>query len=690
MFYTPRALLEKTLHMKLYRQGKLSTKILLMLTISCLLIVIFAGIVLYHSMQIEQEFHHIVEMEMSEHAASSYANMKDVDMIMATEMKINAQVELVWRGTLLLVTLLVVCGWVFAQYEIIKPIRELIDKFKRLARGEENIEFRTERVDELGELGSCFNEMNINLSQAMGTWELVMENQATTEAIVATSADAILTLDAQGTILSANAAAASILQFDSGADVEGESFPEKFLPPEHREPMTHCLAEVKAAGHSPLLNQRREIGAQHADGSTFTAEINLTQVMQKGENLFIVYLRDITDRKQAEVELQRSRDAAIDIAQTKADFMANISHELRTPMNGVLGMLSVMDHSRNKHPDLQEYIDAATHSAHDLLQLINNLVDFARLNSGRLELQTLDFSLRDLLTRISQLGHHRAGLKNLGFSEQHQLTLADHIHSDPVRLGQVLIQLIDNAIKFTERGEVSLHTEQRLRQTGQIEIIIQVRDTGQGISSDNLPKLFQAFTQLDGTRKRKQGGTGIGLTFCKQTLDLMGGHIEVASIPGQGSVFTILLPVIQAADQASLADISKLAGLEGLATTDGSTVINQRLFEELLRLLPVDDLILLINTFNNNTQQQLARLKTALGSQDSHAAFEACHSLKSGCSNLYAEAMIIACDKLIQSLQKNPSSDFKPLLDKIEQEYQRLKVALDIHLQGSSKNVSIR
>lgn len=664
--------------MKYLHLGKLNTKVLFMLALANACILIFAGFMLHYSLTIEQDYHRVIEIAFSGQAASAEINQADIDHIIGTELLIDNQIRLIWMGALASIIALNLAVWLFTQHQIVKPVWQLIDKFKRLAHGEQNIEFRTDRMDELGELGACFNEMNINLSQAMEAWDLIMESQAATTAVIDTSADAILTLDEHGRISSTNNTAGTILGFDQ-FDVTGKSFFEKFIPQDQHELYALCFSKVKESGHCDLLRQYRVITALRANGDSFPAEISIAHVMQKGAPVFIVFMRDITDRKQAEIELKRSRDTAIELAQTKADFLANISHELRTPMNGVLGMLSVMEHSRNRNPAMQEYIDAATQSANNLLQLINNLVDFARLDSGRLEIKRRDFSLKDFLARLGQITQHKAQLKNLEFMLDHELH-TDAIHADPVRLGQVLMHLLDNAIKFTDTGHVRLAIDQRLRQTGQIEINFRITDTGTGISEDNRNKLFQAFTQLDGSRDRKHGGTGIGLTYCKQTLDLLGGHIQVTSTPGKGSTFTVNLPVSPAKNSQALCDVSKLSGLEGMAATDGDTIINQRLFSELLALLPPDDLRLLINTFKTSTQQKLEQLRIAISHNNTNAILDTAHNIKSGCSSFYAEAIINACNKLEQTVHSGILEKTGSQLAKVENEYQRLQLVLDEYL----------
>ncbi|MYN45840.1 EAL domain-containing protein [Pseudoduganella sp. FT93W] len=240
--------------------------------------------------------------------------------------------------------------------------------------------------------------------------------------------------------------------------------------------------------------------------------------------------------EQRERELKESRDAAINLAQLKAQFAATVSHEVRTPLNGVVGMLDMLRETRLSARQ-QELVDVAWNSSNTLIELINNILDFSKLEAGKLTLEPNTFDLPALLDQVIELLEPQASQKGLRLSWQAAGELPRHVTGDAMRLRQILLNLIGNAIKFTARGEisVSLHVS---GDAGAMRLHCSVRDTGIGMSADVCQRLFHAYVQPETGTTRRYGGTGLGLAICKQLVELLGGQISVESNPGQGSCFS--------------------------------------------------------------------------------------------------------------------------------------------------------
>jgi two-component system, sensor histidine kinase and response regulator len=308
----------------------------------------------------------------------------------------------------------------------------------------------------------------------------------------------------------------------------------------------------------------------------------------EGTNVLYAIARDVTDRKRVEMELRRAMAATEAASRARSEFVANMSHEIRTPLNGIVGMVELALET-NLSPHVRDYLETINQSAELLLMIVNDVLDFSKMESGKFQLDSTSFGLRETLGQTLQALAPRAHLKGLELAFHISPDVPDALIGDPVRLRQTVTNLVGNAIKFTDHGEVLLHVEKSAESPvaddgkGRVQLHFLVRDTGIGVPADKQDKIFEAFSQADMSTTRKYGGTGLGLTISSYLIQQMQGRIWLESREREGSRFhfNAWFGVPSSAPEKTAPRC--FPGIPVLAVDDNAT--NLRIVDEMLRLL---------------------------------------------------------------------------------------------------------
>ncbi|WP_192022097.1 PAS domain S-box protein [Shewanella sp. WPAGA9] len=385
-------------------------------------------------------------------------------------------------------------------------------------------------------------------------------------ALLNTAEMGIVNIDAYGVILNCNEHFGRNIGINSNA-LEGKLFFE-FMAPEDK---VLAKEQFKKLINNEFENFNIEPRILSQSGDVIWMDMTFAALNNdQGEvTSAVVSMADITSLMTVSNELKIAKDEADAASKAKSDFLANMSHEIRTPMNAIIGMshLCLQTNLDKKQHNFVEKIERASKS---LLGIINDILDFSKIEAGKMEIEIVPFQLDTLLEDLSDMFAVKAADKQLELLFSVAPNIPSHLMGDPLRLSQVLINLMNNAIKFTERGEVILTIETLVQQGDEIELKFSVRDSGIGLTPEQCNKLFQSFSQADSSTTRKYGGTGLGLAICKQLVELMDGQIGVESKRGVGSTFYFTAQLSQA-DDLQLKATQELEGMELLVVDDNQT-----------------------------------------------------------------------------------------------------------------------
>jgi len=392
-------------------------------------------------------------------------------------------------------------------------------------------------------------QLNIALDQKIKeneqTQKLLRKNEVMLSGVISSALDAIVLMDQAGHVIHWNKAAVEIFGYTED-EMKGRL-------------LIETIKDFTGWTDDSFLNQRTELTAVRKGGGEFPIELTITGIQNGDEVYYSAFIRDISSRRQWEEELLRMKEKAEQAAKAKSQFLSVMSHELRTPLNAVIGITHLMLQG-NPREDQQEDLRTLQFSGESLLHIINDILDFTKLDSGKIELSAIDFNLRELSQSLYQSFSYKAREKGIVFDVEYDEKMPFMVKGDNFRLSQVLNNLISNAIKFTREGSVKLKISLIEEKGAAYVTKFCVIDTGIGIAEEKKDKIFEQFTQADSNTTRLYGGTGLGLSISAKLVELMDSAIVVESELGKGSNFnfTIVLQPGNATEQA--APVQKTAG----------------------------------------------------------------------------------------------------------------------------------
>jgi len=491
-----------------------------------------------------------------------------------TSLRVTGMQQRVWEMAWLALAALVV--YAVLDLLLVRPLRELSSAARALGGGELTRRVPPQRIEEVHDVGESFNRMSEALADAMAR---VVDGERRYRQLFAQAPDAMLTVTPDGRIESFNEAAELLFGHPS-ASIVGQPLA-RLLPIDLREPHAALFKGFTNENQGARrMSPGRAVQGLHRDGHCLQLEVGISRTVHAGSPRYTAVARDVGARMALEaeltrhrnhleaevsertVQLARSRDEARAATRAKSEFLANMSHEIRTPMNAIIGLAHLL--RREANGTQQAYLGKLGGAARHLLGILNDILDFSKIEAGKLVLAPRDFELDRLVDEVCHLVSERAAEKGLEVVHRIDPGLPLWRHGDDLRLRQVLINLVGNAVKFTERGHISV----RAGLVRGSRVHFEVADTGIGISEAERARIFQAFEQADTSTTRRFGGTGLGLAISRALVSAMGGTLTVSAVEGGGSSFQFDLPLPAGLGEHQAPPSLAATGLRALVVDD--------------------------------------------------------------------------------------------------------------------------
>lgn len=421
--------------------------------------------------------------------------------------------------------------------------------------------------------------------------DALKDSEIRMRAITDSAQDGILMMDHNGLIAYWNPAAERILGY-TDSEAIGQNLHDFIVPSRYHEAHHKAFPIFQKTGKGGAVGKTLDLEARRKDNTEIHIQLSLSAVPIGNEWHSVGILRDITKQKQSEVELIKAKEIAEEATKAKSDFLANMSHEIRTPMNAIIGFSNLVMKT-DMTTKQKDYISKIDSSANSLLSIINDILDFSKIEAGKLKMESVDFKLDNVINNIVGMVSVKAAEKNIELLSTVASDIPYELVGDPLRLGQILINLANNAVKFTDNGHILVRAELVEKNDEYCKIKFSVSDTGIGMTEEQMSKLFFAFSQADSSVTRKYGGTGLGLTICKRLVDMMNGEISVESEYGIGSKFVFTAEFKRAIEkkESRIFDIEKFRDLKVLVVDDNEMareILKEQIIALGMRAIAVD------------------------------------------------------------------------------------------------------
>jgi PAS domain S-box-containing protein len=402
---------------------------------------------------------------------------------------------------------------------------------------------KSKSTNEISLLEKSVEELAKSLDVKAKLSEEFRENETKLKSLISSSLDAIVLIDKKGTIKEYNPAAEQIFGFLCGEAI-GENLGELIIPETLREMHHNGMRRYNETGEAVVVGQRLELSALHKNGHEFPVEVAIVPVTLGGDTYFSGFLRDQTKQKAAENASQKALNQAEQAAQAKSDFLTTMSHEIRTPLNALVGILGLLADTK-LNDEQSQLVHTGLDSGEHLSSIISDILDFSKLESGKATIESNQFNLKQLMLETVDILRTLANKKSLPLKLEIDNNTPETVIGDHGRFRQVLINLVNNAIKFTHAGHIAINLSLVGENQHGVRIRCDVTDTGSGVETHIKDRLFDEFFMVDQSYSRRHEGTGLGLAISKRMITLMGGNIGFESVSGQGSNFFFEIPMLK-------------------------------------------------------------------------------------------------------------------------------------------------